>query len=67
MFELPTTGYLRLKVVLQLIPVSKSTWYDGIKADIYPKGRPLGGRSVGWRVEDILDLIDRIERGELGQ
>jgi predicted DNA-binding transcriptional regulator AlpA len=60
--NLPETGYLRLPDVLRLIPVSKSTWWQGIKDGYYPKGIKLGTRITAWRVEDIRDLIRSLGR-----
>ncbi len=57
---LPQTGYLRLPDVLRLIPVSKSTWWAGIKDGRYPKPVKLAARVTAWRVEDIRDLIDNL-------
>ena len=56
---LPETGFIRLPVVLSVIPVSKSTWWAGIKAGRYPKPVKLGERVTAWRVEDIRALIER--------
>lgn len=50
-------GYLRLPQVLRLIPVSKSTWFRGIKSGRYPHAVKLGVRASGWRVEDIQKCI----------
>ena len=55
--QLPETGFLRLPQVLQLIPISKTAFYDGIKAGIYPKQVKLSERTSAWRVEDIRKLI----------
>ena len=57
---LPEEGLVRLDKVLQVIPVSKSTWYRGIESGIYPKPIRLGLRAVGWRVEDIRGCIERM-------
>ena len=57
---LPETGYVRLPVVLRVIPVSKTTWWDGVKAGRFPRGVKLGARMTAWRVEDIRDLIARL-------
>lgn len=57
---LPQTGFLRLRQVLQLIPVCETVWYDGVQAGRYPRPVKLGRRAVGWRVEDIRALIDRL-------
>lgn len=59
--ELPETGFVRLSILLQLIPVSKSTWWAGVKSGRYPQPvRTLGERITAWRVEDIRALIDRV-------
>ena len=50
---------LRLKTVLQLIPVSKSSWYEGMKIGIYPKPVKLSARIVAWREKDIRALIEQ--------
>lgn len=54
---LPETGYLRLPEVLKLIPVSKSTWWLGIKTGRFPKGVNLGGRVTAWHSDDIRNCI----------
>ncbi|MEQ9008799.1 MAG: hypothetical protein RLP12_12990 [Ekhidna sp.] len=68
--RLPETGYVRLSQIVgnpksnppipPFIPISKSTWWNGIKNGKYPKpvsGRPLGSRITVWRAEDIHALI----------
>lgn len=54
------TGFLRLPDVLRLVPVSRSTWWNGIQEGRYPRGVKLGPRATGWRVEDIRALIERL-------
>lgn len=54
---LPETGFVRLPAVLTVIPVSKSTWWAGIKTGRFPKPVKLGPRITAWRVEDIRALI----------
>ncbi len=65
---LPEIGYIRLAQLLgnrtadppipPIIPVSKSTWWAGVKSGLYPKPVKLGPRITAWRVEDIRKLID---------
>lgn len=58
--QLPSTGFVRLPGILAPIgpiPVSKSTWWAGIKDGRYPKPVKLGPRITAWRVEDIRALI----------
>jgi len=55
---LPETGFMRLPAVLAVIPVSKSTWWAGVKSGRFPKAVKLGVRTTAWRVEDIRALIE---------
>jgi len=42
----PIEKYLRLKSVLEIIPVSRSTWYRGMKSGIYPKPVKLSEKDI---------------------
>ena len=58
--QLPQAGFVRLSTILAPggpIPVSKSTWWAGVKAGRFPKPVKLGPRITAWRVEDIRRLI----------
>ena len=58
---LPETGFVRLSSILAPrgpIPVSKSTWWAGVKEGRFPKPAKLGPRTTAWRVEDIRRLIE---------
>jgi len=67
MYELPSIGYLRLSQILgnkksrppipALIPVGKSTWWEGVKSGRFPKPIKLGPKTTVWRIEDIRQLI----------
>jgi predicted DNA-binding transcriptional regulator AlpA len=59
-FTLPKTGFLRLPDVLKIIPVSRSSWWAGIKTGRYPKGIKLGPRTTAWKVADIEVLLDKL-------
>ena len=62
-FCLPETGFLRIKDIIAPygpIPVSKSTWWAGVKSGQFPQPvKSSGLRITFWRVEDILAWIDR--------
>ena len=70
MNPLPETGFLRLHQIIgdqkaeppvtPIIPVSKSTWWVGVKTGRYPKPVKLGPRVTAWRVEDIRALIESV-------
>jgi predicted DNA-binding transcriptional regulator AlpA len=55
---LPATGFLRLPEVLHFYPVSKSTWWAGIRQGKFPKPVRIGERAVAWRAEHIRALIE---------
>jgi predicted DNA-binding transcriptional regulator AlpA len=56
---LPKAGFLRLKEVLAIIPVSKSTWYQGIASGRYPKPtKKFGPRIAAWNIQDIQVLLE---------
>ena len=66
--SLPETGYVRLNQIVgdpkagipAIIPVSKSTWWAGVKSGRYPQPVKLSERCTAWRVEDIRALIDEV-------
>ncbi len=62
--QLPQTGFIRLPKVLSTIPVSKSTWWAGIKSGKYPAGIKLSERVTAWRCEDIHALISQLSSNE---
>ena len=58
----PKTGLVRLSTILAPagpIPVSKSTWWEGVRTGRFPQPQKLGPRTTVWRAEDILDLVNR--------
>lgn len=60
--DFPETGLVRLRSILAEyggpIPVSKSTWWAGVKAGRFPKPIKLGARVTTWRAEDVRALFD---------
>jgi len=70
--QLPETGYLRLRHIIgdphasppipAIIPVSKSTWWAGVRAGRYPQPvRTLGARITAWKISDIRAYIQQME------
>jgi prophage regulatory protein len=56
---LPETGFVRLKTVLQIYPVSARTWWHGVRNGQFPKPVNLAHRVTAWRAEDIRALIEK--------
>lgn len=70
MHRLPEVGYLRLIQIIgnpkaqppipALIPVSRSTWLNGVKSGRFPQPvRTLGNRIIAWKISDVRELIER--------
>lgn len=51
---------LRLKGVLQKVPVGKSTWWEGVRAGRFPQPVKLGPRTTCWKESEIDDLINSL-------
>jgi predicted DNA-binding transcriptional regulator AlpA len=70
MNNMPQTGFIRINQILgnpkatppipAIIPVSKSTWWAGVKAGRYPQPVRLGERCTAWNVEDIRRYIESV-------
>ncbi|MGA7619721.1 helix-turn-helix transcriptional regulator [Candidatus Binatus sp.] len=61
--KLEEHSLLRLKQVLQLVPVCASTWWNGVRAGKFPKPLKLGPKTTCWKASDVLELIDRAAGG----
>lgn len=62
----PQSGFVRLSMILAPagpIPVSKSTWWQGVKDGRFPKPQKLGPRTTVWKVEDIRALYETPAHG----
>ncbi len=60
---IPQTGFVRLPTILAHIPVSRSTWWAGVKSGKYPAPvKSLGANITAWRAEDIHALITSLSQ-----
>jgi predicted DNA-binding transcriptional regulator AlpA len=67
MNQLPETGFIRLRKIIgdskhgipPLIPISKSTWWQGCRSGRFLKLIHLSSKYTAWRVEDIRALIEQ--------
>lgn len=73
MHDLPATGYLRMHQIIgcarrkipALIPVSRSTWWAGVKSGRFPKPVKISPRCTAWQVKDIHSLMDHFNGGNV--
>lgn len=64
---LPAEGFMRLAQIVGnpkanppvagVIPISKSSWWEGCRTGKYPRPVKLGPKTTVWRIEDIRALI----------
>lgn len=57
---------LRINQVLALVPVGRSSWWEGCRTGRYPKPVKLGPRTTVWRAEDIAAFIESLGTQEAG-
>lgn len=65
-----TTGFFRINQIIgdkkseppipALIPISRSSFWAGVKSGIYPAPVKLGARCTAWRVEEIYAYIESV-------
>ena len=53
----PISPLLRLPQVLNLVGISQSAWYAGVKRGDYPQPIRIGRRAVAWRFSDLAPLL----------
>jgi predicted DNA-binding transcriptional regulator AlpA len=62
MQEKPTDALVRIGKIVGpngLIPISRSSFYQGIRDGIYPKAVRLGKRTSVWRMSELMRVIER--------
>jgi prophage regulatory protein len=55
--------FLRLKEIVGpkgIFPISRSSWWAGVKAGRFPQPIRLGSRTVAWREADLRALAERL-------
>lgn len=65
----PRAGFLRLKQILWPlgpVPVSRSTWWAGVKSGRFPSPVKLGPNTTAWRAEDIRRLLKSLSDEAIG-
>jgi predicted DNA-binding transcriptional regulator AlpA len=55
---LPAEGLVRLPTVLAVLGISRSTWWRGVAAGRYPRGRKISPGCTAYDVRDLRRLID---------
>ena len=56
---IPEMGFVRLSEILSVIPVGKTTWWNGVKSGRFPRPIKLSANCTVWKAEDIHALIQQ--------
>lgn len=65
---IPSEGFLRELQILgcpkknipAIIPVSRATWWNGVKSGRYPQPVKLSARTTAWKSQDIRELVESL-------
>jgi prophage regulatory protein len=57
-----TRNLLRLKDVLAVYPISRTSWYEGVKLGLYPQPLRLGKKTVAWNAQEIEAAINALNK-----
>ena len=56
-------AFLRLPQLLEIFPISRSSWWQGCKSSKFPKPIKLGPRTMAWRKDEIEKLAENFYSG----
>lgn len=54
-----SNALIRLPQVLEVLPICRTSFYNGIRSGDYPSPVHIG-RSSAWRTADIVQLLERL-------
>jgi len=44
--------------IIPIIPISKSSWWAGVKAGLYPEPLKIGPNTTVWREDEVRALVE---------
>ena len=76
MTEAKVKRLLRLKQIIgdpkssppleAIIPISKSSWWAGVKTGRFPQAIKLGENTTAWREDEVRELVDTLSKERNG-
>jgi len=60
--DIPATGFLRERQVLEFFPFSRATLWSRVKSHKFPKPVKISEGITAWRAEDIRLEIERLSK-----
>lgn len=45
-----------------IIPISRASWWSGVKSGKYPKSHKLSSRVTAWKAADVSRLLEKFDK-----
>lgn len=62
--QLPSEGFIRVRQVLQMFPISRTTLWRKVNAGEFPEPRKLGPKTTVWDIEELRAFKNSVSKGE---
>jgi len=49
---------VRDKEVLEILPISRASWWSGVRSGRYPQPVRLGERTTCWKLSEIMAVVE---------
>jgi predicted DNA-binding transcriptional regulator AlpA len=47
------------QIIPDILPISKTSWWNGVKSGLYPQPIKLGPRTTAWRESDVMKIVSQ--------
>ena len=47
------------QIIPAILPISKTSWWNGVKSGLYPQPVKLGPRTTAWRESDVMRIVSQ--------
>jgi len=54
------------QIIPDILPISKTSWWNGVKSGLYPQPVKLGPRTTAWRESDVMRIVSQGVKSDEG-
>jgi predicted DNA-binding transcriptional regulator AlpA len=54
------------QIIPDILPISKTSWWNGVKSGLYPQPVKLGPRTTAWRESDVMKIVSQGIKSDQG-
>jgi predicted DNA-binding transcriptional regulator AlpA len=54
------------QIIPGILPISKTSWWNGVKSGLYPQPVKLGPRTTAWRESDVMRIVSQGVKSDEG-